>query len=151
MTPRPTSSPGDRYGYGRVFTLISLLLVFATLLAACGTTSNTNTSKYGGTLTVVPGPLGVFTRNFNVFANGSVLSGTQGLVYETLLFFNREERSVKPWLSSRYPCSSSSRHSSTISNAILITGNRLSRTSTKYATLPSTQIRALTCCSHKAR
>ncbi len=106
MTPRPTSSPGDRYGYGRVFTLISLLLVFATLLAACGTTSNTNTSKYGGTLTVVPGPLGVFTRNFNVFANGSVLSGTQGLVYETLLFFNREDGSVKPWLASSYQFSS---------------------------------------------
>jgi len=106
MTPRPTSSPGDRYGYGRVFTLISLLLVFATLLTACGTTSNTNTSKYGGTLTVVPGPLGVFTRNFNIFANGSVLSGTQGLVYETLLFFNREDGSVKPWLASSYQFSS---------------------------------------------
>ena len=105
MTPRPTSSPGDRYGYGRVFTLISLLLVFATLLAACGTTSNTNTSKYGGTLTVVPGPLGVFTRNFNVFANGSVLSGTQGLIFETLLFFNREDGSVKPWLASSYQLS----------------------------------------------
>src|SRR5438128_10349219 len=104
MTPRPTSSPGDRYG--RVFTLISLLLVFATLLAACGSTSNSSASKYGGTLTVAPGPVGDFTRNFNVFANGSVLSGTQGLVYETLLFFNREDGSVKPWLASSYQLSS---------------------------------------------
>jgi len=76
------------------------------LLAACGSPSNSNTGKYGGTLTVAPGPVGDFTRNFNVFANGSVLSGTQGLVYETLLFFNREDGSVKPWLASSYQLSS---------------------------------------------
>src|SRR5260221_8782589 len=106
MTLRSASSPGDRCGRGRVFAMISLLLVLVTLLAACGTTSNGNTAKHGGTLTIVPGPLGDFTRNFNVFATGSVLSGTQGLVYETLLFFNREDGSVKPWLASSYQLSS---------------------------------------------
>src|SRR5260221_12206092 len=106
MTLRSTSSPGDRRGRGRVFAMISLLLVLVTLLAACGTTSNGNTAKQGGTLTIVPGPLGDFTRNFNVFATGSVLSGTQGLIYETLLFFNREDGSVKPWLASSYQLSS---------------------------------------------
>src|SRR6266487_2699564 len=107
MTPRSLSSFGDRYGRGRVFTLISLLLVLVTLLAACGATpSNSDTAKHGGTLTIVPGPIGDYTRNFNVFANGSVLNGTQGLIYETLLFFNREDGSVKPWLASSYQFSS---------------------------------------------
>src|SRR5215469_17694595 len=106
MIPCSTSSPGDRYGRGRVFALLSLLLVLVTLLAACGSTLNSGTANHGGTLTIVPGPMGEFTRNFNVFANGSVLSGTQGLVYETLLFFNREDGSVKPWLASSYQLSS---------------------------------------------
>jgi peptide/nickel transport system substrate-binding protein len=82
---------------------MSLLLVLATLLPACGSASNT--SNYGGTLTVAPSPTGDYTRNFNVFASGSVLSGTQGLIYETLLFFNREDGSVKPWLASSYQLS----------------------------------------------
>src|SRR2546425_9090342 len=260
MTPRSTSSLGSLYGRGRVFALISLFLVLVTLLAACGTTSNSNTAKQGGTLTMVPGPIGDYTRNFNVFANGSVLNGTQGLIYETLLFFNREDGSVKPWLASSYQfssdaasitfklrpnvqwsdgkpftsadvvftlnlirdhpaidysglwtvitsvsapddhtvivklkqpsvpilwylggqtymipqhlwssvtirlrtrtltlsaldpsCSSLSRHSCTFLTAILISGSRASRPSTKYVTLPSTQIRALACCFHKAR
>jgi len=85
---------------GKVFALLSLLLVLATLLPACGSASNN--SNYGGTLTVAPSPTGDYTRNFNVFASGSVLSGTQGLIYETLLFFNREDGSVKPWLASSY-------------------------------------------------
>ncbi len=89
-----------RHGLGKVFALLSLLLVLATLLPACGSASNN--SNYGGTLTVAPSPTGDYTRNFNVFASGSVLSGTQGLIYETLLFFNREDGSVKPWLASSY-------------------------------------------------
>ncbi len=104
MIPRSTTS--FVYGRGRVFALISLLLVLITLLAACGSSLNTNTARQGGTLTMVPGPVGDYTRNFNVFANGSVLNGTQGLIYETLLFFNREDGSVKPWLASSYQFSS---------------------------------------------
>ena len=106
MTPRSTSSLGSLYGRGRVFALISLFLVLVMFLAACGGASNSNTAKQGGTLTMVPGPIGDYTRNFNVFANGSVLNGTQGLIYETLLFFNREDGSVKPWLASSYQFSS---------------------------------------------
>jgi peptide/nickel transport system substrate-binding protein len=105
MLPNPTSSPEERHGLRRIVSLFSLLLVLATLLAACGPNSN-NTSKYGGTLTVAPSPTGDYTRNFNVFASGSVLSGTQGLIYETLLFFNRENGTIKPWLASSYQLSS---------------------------------------------
>ena len=106
MIPRSTSSYGSLYVRGKVFALISLLLVLVTLLAACGGSSNPTTSRYGGTLTMVPGPTGDYTRNFNVFATGSVLNGAQGLIYETLLFFNREDGSVKPWLASSYQFSS---------------------------------------------
>src|SRR5256714_6010993 len=106
MIPRLTSSFGSLYVRGKVFALISLLLVLVTLLAACGGPSTPTTSRYGGTLTMVPGPTGDYTRNFNVFATGSVLNGAQGLIYETLLFFNREDGSVKPWLASSYQFSS---------------------------------------------
>jgi peptide/nickel transport system substrate-binding protein len=106
LIPRPTSSLRGRNSRGKTLTLISLLFVFVMLLAACGGPANSNASKYGGTLTVAPGPVGDFTRDFNIFANGSVLSGTQGLIYETLLFFNREDGSVKPWLASSYQLSS---------------------------------------------
>ena len=106
MISRPTSTLGGWKGRGKTRVLISLLFVFVMLLTACGSPWNNNSGKYGGTLTVAPGPVGDFTRNFNVFANGSVLSGTQGLIYETLLFFNREDGSVKPWLASSYQLSS---------------------------------------------
>src|SRR5258708_20043039 len=96
MTPRSTSSPGDRYGRGRVFALLSLLLVLVTLLAACGSTSKSGTANKGGTLTIVPGPNGEFTRNFNVFATGSVMTGTQGLIYDTLPFFNPQHEILNP-------------------------------------------------------
>src|SRR5258708_37463534 len=102
MIPRSMSSFVSPSGRGRVFALMSVFLVLITLLAACGPTQNTNNNKPGGTLTMVPGPTGDYTRNFNIFANGSVLNGTQGLIYETLLFFNREDGSVKPWLASSY-------------------------------------------------
>ncbi|TMB83775.1 MAG: ABC transporter substrate-binding protein, partial [Chloroflexi bacterium] len=44
-------------------------------------------------------------RNFNPY-NPSVISGTPGLIYETLLYFNRLDGSVKPWLASSYERSS---------------------------------------------
>ncbi|HZU66412.1 MAG TPA: ABC transporter substrate-binding protein [Ktedonobacteraceae bacterium] len=86
--------------------MTSLLLVLTMFLTSCGGFSNHNASGQGGTLTMVPSPIGDYTRNFNIFANGSVLSGTQGLIYETLLFFNRENGSVSPWLASSYQISS---------------------------------------------
>lgn len=87
----------------------SILLVLAMAIAGCGGAAQTNTSgqpKTGGTLTVVPSPYGSFTRNFNPYSS-SVNSGTQGMIYETLLYFNREKAgSVQPWLASAYNWSS---------------------------------------------
>lgn len=85
-----------------------LLLVLVTVLSACGSTSpgTTSKAKYGGTLTVVASVAGNFTRNFDIFSPGSVLSGTQGLIYETLLYFNQQTGEVTPWLATSYQFSS---------------------------------------------
>ncbi|QBD83472.1 ABC transporter substrate-binding protein [Ktedonosporobacter rubrisoli] len=44
---------------------------------------------------------GDYPRNFNPFSP-SVISGTQGMLYETLLYFNRLDGSNKPWLASSF-------------------------------------------------
>lgn len=77
-----------------------LFLVLGTLLAGCGGSSGN--SKYGGSVTIVPSPSGVFTRNFNPFLANSSRTGTQGMIYESLLMFNRMDGTSKPWLASGY-------------------------------------------------
>src|SRR5262245_15956913 len=76
-----------------------LLMVVSVLLAGCG---GSNGSKYGGSVTIVPSPNGVFTRNFNPFLANSSRTGTQGMIYETLLMFNRMDGTSVPWLASSY-------------------------------------------------
>jgi peptide/nickel transport system substrate-binding protein len=83
-----------------------VLLILVILLSGCGSGNNSSSNKYGGTLTSVPSPKGPWTRNFNPFLPNSDLYGSQGLVYETLLFFNRMDGTVKPWLASSYSFSS---------------------------------------------
>ena len=84
--------------------LLSLLLVLMIVLSACG--AGTGSTKAGSNaLTVVPSPVGDFTRNFNPFSPGAAY-GTLGTMYETLLFFNSMDGSVKPWLASSYQFSS---------------------------------------------
>ena len=91
--------------------VLSGLVVLMLLLSACGGGSGTGTTATSGpknsVLTIVPSPEGDFTRNFDPFIS-SPGYGTQGLLYETLLFFNREDGSVKPWLASSYQFSSDS-------------------------------------------
>lgn len=82
----------------------SILLILSVALAGCGaaTTNTSGQPKTGGTVTIVPSPYGSFTRNFNPYSS-SVNSGTQGMIYETLLYFNREKAgSVQNWLASNY-------------------------------------------------
>jgi peptide/nickel transport system substrate-binding protein len=84
------------------------LLVTLVLLAACspGGNNNPNNStsnvKHGGVLTVVPGLLGDVPSNFNPFPSSSSRYGARGLIYETLLFFNREDGGTHPWLATGY-------------------------------------------------
>lgn len=93
-------------------TLISLILVglFAIVaIAGCGAGGATNagTAQRGGSVTLVPSPKGPWTVNFNPLISGNNnLPGTQGMIYETLLYFNRLDGSIHPWLASNYQWSS---------------------------------------------
>jgi peptide/nickel transport system substrate-binding protein len=78
-----------------------LVTVLSVLLAGCDAGSSSG-SKYGGSVTIVPSPNGVFTQNFNPFLANSSRTGTQGMIYETLLMFNRMSGTSQPWLASSY-------------------------------------------------
>src|SRR5216684_6115119 len=86
--------------------LLSFLMIFAMVLAACG---GTNTAAHkvnkNSSLTLLGNAGGDYPRNFNPY-NPSVISGTPGFIYETLLYFNRLDGSIKPWLASSYDRSS---------------------------------------------
>ena len=88
--------------------VFSLMTLFLVLLAACGgggTTGNTTANKSSGILNVVPSPKGDFTNGFSPYSS-SANYGSQGMIYETLLFFNRMNGDIKPWLAQSYDFSS---------------------------------------------
>ncbi len=87
-----------------VFSLLALLLL---LLAACGQGGNSTTpaAPKNSVLNVVPSPKGDFTNGFSPYSSSSNY-GSQGMIYETLLFFNRMSSEVKPWLAQSYAFSS---------------------------------------------
>jgi peptide/nickel transport system substrate-binding protein len=75
------------------------------LLSACGGGTANKGGSNNSVLTVSSGPKGDFTDNFSPYAP-SALDGVQGPMYETLLFFDRMNGSVQPWLASSYTFSS---------------------------------------------
>lgn len=82
--------------------LMPLLLLLAVVLAACsggGTTKHK--PAHPNSLTMLANETDAYPQNFNPYSP-SVISGTQGLIYETLLSVNRLDGSVKPWLASSY-------------------------------------------------
>lgn len=94
-------SPGKK---GRSAFWLPLLMVFVVVLAACGGSNSTNAHKrpaHPNSLTLLANEQDAYTQNFNPYSPG-VISGTQGLIYETLLYVNRLDGSVKPWLASSY-------------------------------------------------
>ena len=102
MSPDSVSLP--RKARMRTKTLAFALLAFLTIvLAACGQGggSTTNTAKSSGILNVVPSPKGDFTNGFSPFPS-TANYGAQGMIYETLLFFNRMDGTSKPWLAQSY-------------------------------------------------
>ncbi|GHO81209.1 peptide ABC transporter substrate-binding protein [Ktedonobacter sp. SOSP1-85] len=83
---------------------LSLLMLLSLLFVACGgsTTSKSNKST---SLTMLANAGGDYTRNFNPYSS-SVISGTPGMIYETLLYFNRLNGDIKPWLAQSYDLAS---------------------------------------------
>jgi peptide/nickel transport system substrate-binding protein len=90
--------------------LFALSLISSLVMSACspgGPASSAGTASRGGSVTLVPSPKGPWTINFNPLISGNNnLPGTQGMMYETLLYFNRIDGSVRPWLASSYKWSS---------------------------------------------
>jgi peptide/nickel transport system substrate-binding protein len=81
------------------FSLLALCLI---LLAACGQSGSTSSTTHkNSVLTIVPSPKGDFVNGFSPYSS-SVNYGSQGLIYETLLFFNRMNSDIKPWLARSY-------------------------------------------------
>ena len=106
MSPNSSALPGQAKPRTKVV-VFSLLAIVMMLLAACGqgaTTSN-KTSNAANVLTVVPSPKGDFTDGFSPYS-ATANYGSQGMIYETLLFFNRMNSSVQPWLAQSYQFSS---------------------------------------------
>lgn len=84
---------------------LAVLLMLTLVLAACGGTSKVHHHNPNPSLTIVANTSGDLVRNFNPYSP-NVTYGSQGTIYETLLFFNRVDNSIKPWLASAYQFSS---------------------------------------------
>lgn len=99
MAPRQFSARWTKPG--TVF--LSLFLLLALALAGCGNGGNGRNGAvhHKNSVTLVANQAGDLVRNFNPFS-GNVITGTPGLIYETLLFFNRADDSVHPWLAQSY-------------------------------------------------
>ena len=63
--------------------LLSLLMIFTILLTACGGTTAAQKKNQATTLTMLGNAGGDYPQDFNPY-NPSVISGTPGLIYETL-------------------------------------------------------------------
>lgn len=92
--------------------VIFCLAFWLVLLPACTTTTVSgdgtpvNGIKYGGSVSVMPGPFGLFERNYNPLQPINARSGTLGMIYETLLVFNQLKKTTTPWLATNYSWSS---------------------------------------------
>lgn len=86
--------------------LLSLLATLVIVLAACGGTQ-AHVSHPQVPLAINPNNGGDYTRVFNPYNQSTTTYySSEGLIYETLLFFNRLDGSVKPWLATSYHFSS---------------------------------------------
>ena len=79
--------------------LLGSLVAFSLLLSACG--GSAKNAVHHNYVTIVANASGDYTQNFNPY-NTSNLTTSQGVIYETLLFFNRGDESITPWLASNY-------------------------------------------------
>ncbi|HZU69920.1 MAG TPA: ABC transporter substrate-binding protein [Ktedonobacteraceae bacterium] len=84
---------------------LSFLLILTIVVTACGG-SQSHGSHVQSPLSIVANTGGDFTRNSNPYNNSLSTFWSRGLIYETLLFFNSADNSVKPWLASAYKYSS---------------------------------------------
>jgi peptide/nickel transport system substrate-binding protein len=84
--------------------LLSLLVIFALVLSACG--GGTTSTQKSTVLTVSNGPIGAYPQNFNPLLVSNANPGPRGMIYEMLLYFNWQQGTINPWLASSYQWSS---------------------------------------------
>ena len=85
---------------------LAFLTILIVILAACGQSGTAGkTTSTSSILTIVPSPKGDFTNGFSPYSS-TANYGSQGIIYETLLFFNRADGTTKPWLAQSYQISS---------------------------------------------
>lgn len=100
MSPDPARL--SRKAKASQIVVFSLLTFFLIALAACGQgNANFSSTSKSSVLTIVPSPKGDFTNGFSPYSS-SVNYGSQGLIYETLLFFDRMNGNITPWLAQSY-------------------------------------------------
>ncbi len=101
MIPKQLFAKQTRQG----MLLLSGLIILSVVLAACGGSTTVHKANQNSSLTLLANASGDYPRNFNPYSP-SVISGTQGFIYETLLAFNRLNGDVKPWLAASYELAS---------------------------------------------
>lgn len=101
MTSYPLSTWKKKPGLQLLLLLGLLTLVFT----ACGSTTTAHKNVKQVPLTIVANTNGDYTRIFNPYSPNAN-SGAMGMIYETLLFYNRIDKSVTPWLAQSQDLSS---------------------------------------------
>jgi peptide/nickel transport system substrate-binding protein len=83
-----------------IATVVFIGLVLPGSVLAQTTRAHSPAIKYGGTVTIAPGPRGSWTQNFNpLISTDQSLPGTQGFIYEPLILFNLAKGGKpQPWL-----------------------------------------------------
>lgn len=102
----PNSRLSGKIKQGTIW--LSFLTILVVVLAACGGGSSTTKQvrpAHPNSLTFLANEQDAYTQNYNPYSPG-VISGTQGLIYETLLYVNRLDGTVKPWLASSHELAS---------------------------------------------
>ncbi len=84
-----TSHPRSFLSIKKRSVFLALLVIFSLLLAACGSSASKGPTR--DYLTIVANQTDTWTDNFNPYfdATSNVIASSEGLIYESLLFFNK--------------------------------------------------------------
>lgn len=85
----------------KIGALTVLMLAGGGILGLAGCGSSTSTTASASPLVVLPSPIGSYTKNFNPFSP-TVLPGTNGLIYESLFYFNPLKTQTYPILGKKF-------------------------------------------------
>jgi peptide/nickel transport system substrate-binding protein len=83
------------------------LLSSVAILTSCGSpTHNESSIPYGGSITIVPSPVGKFNCSFNPFESASSFTtncyGVNGLIYESLIYTDQLTGQTESWLAKSF-------------------------------------------------